>query len=83
MAALADPQATTVVYMGRRTFARMAEMLIEQGLPGDTPAMIATGVSTSEEAIERDTIAALAARLRQEPPATAPALIFYGALADG
>lgn len=83
MAALADPHATTVVYMGRRTFVQMADMLMDQGLPGDTPAMLAEGVSTPAEALRRSTVADLAATLSAEPPSKAPTLIFYGALAPG
>jgi len=81
LAALADPQATTVVYMGRRTFAGLAALLIEAGLPGDTPAMLAEGVSTEAERFRRSTVVKLAETLATEPPGTAPALIFYGALA--
>jgi len=81
MAALADPLATTVVYMGKRTFAGLAVRLIEHGLPADTPALLAEAVSTPEERIERYTIATLAARL-QQVTTTTPALIFYGPLAE-
>jgi len=49
MAALADPTATTVVYMGRRTFAGFAARLIEAGLPGSTPALLAEAVSTPDQ----------------------------------
>ena len=83
MAALADAQATTVVYMGRRTFADLADMLIAEGLAPDTPAMVASGVTTPEQSIERGTISDLAAAFRAENPSRAPTLIFYGALADG
>lgn len=83
IAALADGQATTVVYMGRRTFAGLAEILMDAGLPSDTPTLMATGVSTDVEALERSTVGDLVARLRAEEPSTAPTLIFYGALADG
>ncbi|MEP3442719.1 MAG: uroporphyrinogen-III C-methyltransferase [Sulfitobacter sp.] len=81
MAALADPLATTVVYMGKRTFAGLAARLIEHGLPADTPALLAEAVSTPEERIERYTIATLAAHL-QQVTTTTPALIFYGPLAE-
>ena len=81
MAALADPLATTVVYMGKRTFAGLAVRLIEHGLPADTPALLAEAVSTPEERIERYTIATLAAHL-QQVTTTTPALIFYGPLAE-
>lgn len=81
MAALADPMATTVVYMGKRTFAGLAARLIDYGLPEDTPAMLAEAVSTPAERLERFTIATLAAHLREVKTST-PALIFYGPLAE-
>lgn len=81
LAALADAEATTVVYMGRRTFASLARILIAGGLPPDTPAMLAEGVTTEAERFLRSTVAELAETLERDPPSTAPALIFYGALA--
>ena len=81
MAALADPLATTVVYMGKRTFPGLAAKLIDHGLPGDTPAMLAEAVSTPAERVERFTLATLAKQLENTSSST-PALIFYGALAD-
>lgn len=83
LAALADAQATTVVYMGRRTFADLADLLIARGLPPETPALIATGVSTPDQTLARTTVAALSERLRAEDPDRAPTLILYGALAGG
>jgi uroporphyrin-III C-methyltransferase len=82
MAALADPGATTVVYMGKRTFAALAKMLMEHGLSPDTPAMLAEAVSTPDQLIEWFTLAELAAHL-QDAPSTRPALILYGPLARG
>ena len=81
MAALADPLATTVVYMGKRTFAGLVARLIEHGLPGDTPAMLAEAVSTPAEKVQRFTIATLALHL-EKATRTTPALIFYGPLAE-
>ena len=81
MAALADPQATTVVFMGKRTFPRLAEMLTGAGLPGDTPALLAEAVSTPEQRLRRSTIAALAKDIAKEP-GNAAALILYGPLAE-
>ena len=80
MAALADPGATTVVYMGKRTFATLASMLMDHGLPGDTLAMLAEAVSTPDQKIEWFTIASLAVHL-QDAVSTRPALILYGPLA--
>jgi uroporphyrin-III C-methyltransferase len=81
LAALADPGATTVVYMGKRTFPALAEALIARGLPADTPALLAEAVSTPDQRIHRTRVGDLAARLRAEI-GTAPALIFYGPLAE-
>lgn len=81
MAALADPLATTVIYMGKRTFPGLAARLIEHGLPGDTPAMLAEAVSTPDEKLHRFTIATLAEHLDSTSSTTA-ALIFYGPLAE-
>ncbi|KIN74621.1 uroporphyrinogen-III C-methyltransferase [Sulfitobacter guttiformis] len=81
MEALADPMATTVVYMGKRTFAGLAARLIEHGLSPDTPAMLAEAVSTPAERLERFTIATLAEHLQTTTTST-PALIFYGPLAE-
>lgn len=80
-AALADAQAVTAVFMARATFPALAERLIAWGLPPDTPALLAQGVSTPLEALERDTVAGLAERLRGAAPDPAPTLILYGALA--
>ncbi len=82
LAALADPAACTVVFMGKRTFPALADALMAQGLPPDTPAMLAEAVSTPEAATHRTTIAALAAHLAEDV-GEKPALIFYGPLADG
>jgi uroporphyrin-III C-methyltransferase len=82
MAALADPGATTVVYMGKRTFAALAQMLMEHGLPADTPAMLAEAVSTPDQQIEWFTVGSLANHLK-DAPSTRPALILYGPLAKG
>ena len=38
-ASLADPTATTVVYMPKRTLAELAARAIASGLPPDTPAV--------------------------------------------
>ena len=81
MPALADPMATTVVYMGRRTFADLAARLIAQGLPPETPALLAEAVSTPHQKISRHSVASLA-ELLQTASSPHPALIFYGPLAE-
>ncbi len=78
--ALADPQATTVVFMGKRTFGAMCAELVAHGLPESTPALLAESVGHPEQKITRTTIAGLVAILA-EGPGTAPGLILYGPLA--
>lgn len=82
MAALADRQATTVIYMGKRTFPALAEALIANGLPPDTPALLAESVSTPEQTLHRSTVAELAATLAEDR-SPLPGLILVGNLADG
>lgn len=80
--ALADPQATTVIYMGKRTFPALVEKLITAGLAPDTPALLAEAVSTPEQYLHRSTIAELAAMLTEDR-SPRPGLIIFGALAQG
>ncbi|MEO6298082.1 MAG: uroporphyrinogen-III C-methyltransferase, partial [Paracoccaceae bacterium] len=49
ISALADPSATTVIFMGKRTFAGLASRLMAAGLGADTPAMLAESVSTPDQ----------------------------------
>ncbi|PIE11292.1 MAG: uroporphyrinogen-III C-methyltransferase [Rhodobacterales bacterium] len=79
--ALADPMASTVVFMGQRTFPLLARALFEHGLPAATPAILAQAVSTPDQSLERLTMEQLAARLAAGV-SDKPALILYGPLAE-
>ena len=79
--ALADPGATTVVFMGKRTFPLLVNVLHNHGLPLDTPALMAEAVSTPEQSLHRSTLGGLSERLKADV-GTAPALILYGPLAE-
>ncbi|MAC76941.1 MAG: uroporphyrinogen-III C-methyltransferase [Rhodobacteraceae bacterium] len=81
LAALADPGATTVVFMGKRTFPGFAALLMANGLPGDTPALLAENVSHADQRLVRSSVAALAQELADGGPGVNPALILYGPLA--
>ncbi len=80
--ALADPMASTVVFMGKRTFPKLYDVLHAHGLPADTPALLAEDVSGPKQRLTRMTVADLADHLRAEI-GDAPALILYGPLAEG
>jgi uroporphyrin-III C-methyltransferase len=79
-AALADPTATTVVFMGKRTFPELSRRLQEAGLSADTPALLAESVSTPAQKLVRGTLATMAALIEAEA-ADGPALILLGPLA--
>jgi uroporphyrin-III C-methyltransferase len=52
-AALADPQATLAIYMGKAAAAQIAANLIAQGLAGDTPVALVENASLPTERIFR------------------------------
>jgi uroporphyrin-III C-methyltransferase len=79
--ALADPLASTVIFMGKRTFPALATQLIAHGLPADHPAILAEAVSTPDQRVDRSTISDLANRLLKDV-GPSPALIVYGPLAE-
>ena len=76
-AALADPSATTAVFMGKRTFPELARRLIAAGLPADTPAMLAESIGHPDQQLSHTTVTKLAGLMADED-GTAPALILYG-----
>jgi uroporphyrin-III C-methyltransferase len=79
--ALADPGATTVLFMPKRTFPELAEKLFATGLRRDCPALLAENVSHPEQTLHRSTMAELAKTLGQEI-SSAPGLILFGELAE-
>lgn len=81
MAALADPEATTVVYMARRTFPVLVERLLVSGLAPETPAILAENVGHHDQRLLRSTIAGLA-DLLGDRASSAPAIILYGPLLE-
>ncbi|UZD91528.1 uroporphyrinogen-III C-methyltransferase [Cognatishimia activa] len=78
---LADPGATTVLFMPKRTFPELAEKLFATGLRRDCPALLAENVSHPEQTLERTTMEALAMKLASEIT-SAPGLILFGELAE-
>jgi uroporphyrin-III C-methyltransferase len=76
--ALADPAATTVIFMGKRTFAELAAKLIGQGLDPATPAVLAENVSTPDQRFLRATLATLGPQITGD----GPALILLGPLME-
>ncbi|MBO9479011.1 uroporphyrinogen-III C-methyltransferase [Shimia sp. R11_0] len=79
--ALADPGATTVLFMPKRTFPELAEKLFATGLRRDCPALLAESVSHPEQTLTRTTMEELAKQLAAEI-SSAPGIILFGELAD-
>src|SRR5665213_1977686 len=82
LAALADPGATTCVFMGKATFAALAEKLIAHGLPKETPTVVVESLGSPSTQVMAGTLTEIAARLAAEKPA-GPCLILYGAAFAG
>ncbi|WP_231733208.1 SAM-dependent methyltransferase, partial [Sphingomonas sp. CCH5-A5] len=76
MAALADPRATTVVYMARRTFPALVERLLESGMAPETPAILAENVGHQDQRITKSSITGLARVLAEGGPSD-PAIVLY------
>ncbi|GAA4228740.1 uroporphyrin-III C-methyltransferase [Sagittula marina] len=81
LSALADPTASTVLFMAKRTFPKLLAMLSDAGLPGDTSAILAEAISTPEQTIQRHTVTSLSEAL-EKGLSDKPALILYGPLAE-
>lgn len=76
-AAVADPTATTIFYMGGRTAAAIAERLIAHGLSPAAPVAIATAISRPEQRVAHATLANLP-RVIQAIDAAQPVVIGVG-----
>jgi uroporphyrin-III C-methyltransferase/precorrin-2 dehydrogenase/sirohydrochlorin ferrochelatase len=69
--AIADPSATTIVYMGGRTAQELADRLIARGLSTATPVAVAVAIGRPEQAMRLgrlDQLAALAAEIGGDHP---------------
>lgn len=82
-AALADPESTTVVYMGRRTFPALAARLLQHGLAPDTPALVGEALGHADERLVHTTIAELAQDIGMDTAENRATVILFGALRRG
>jgi len=80
--ALADSTATTVIFMGKRTFGELARRLAGAGLSPETPALLAESVSTPAQKLVRGTLSSMEELIAREG-GDGPALILLGPLAEG
>ena len=80
-ASLADPTATTVVYMPKRTLADLAARATAHGLPSDTPAVAIADATRPGERVVAGTVSDIAAKLDANA-LTGPVLVFIGRAFD-
>jgi uroporphyrin-III C-methyltransferase len=82
IATLADPGATTCVFMGKATFAALAEKLIAHGLSAETPTVVIESLGSPATSVMAGTLTEIAARLSAAKP-QGPCMILYGAALAG
>jgi uroporphyrin-III C-methyltransferase/precorrin-2 dehydrogenase/sirohydrochlorin ferrochelatase len=76
--ALADPRATTAVYMGNRTLPELSRRLIAEGADPATPAFLIERASTPDQRIIKGTIGDLPGRIARET-LEGPVMVLIGA----
>src|SRR5207247_10317808 len=81
-ASLADPAATTVVYMAKKTIGELAMRAIAHGLSPDMPAVAVAAATRPEETIVAGTVSDIAAKLGALAP-SGPVLVFIGRVFQG
>ncbi|HEX2724547.1 MAG TPA: siroheme synthase CysG, partial [Beijerinckiaceae bacterium] len=77
LAALADPKATTCLYMAGRTAAHLAGKLVARGLPPRTAAVVMSNVSRPNETTLHTSVGELASGFAA--PAGGPVIVMIGA----
>ncbi len=82
IAALADPAATTCIYMGKATFPALVERLLAEGLDPSTPAAVVESLGSPEMRVVRGSVVEIARQLAAERPHGACMIIYGFALAQ-
>ncbi|WP_245412075.1 siroheme synthase CysG [Methylocella silvestris] len=80
--ALADPRASSVIYMGARTLSSLVEQLAAHGADPSTPALLVERATCPDERVIRGTLASLPAKAAALSP-SGPCLILIGAVFAG
>jgi len=77
IASLIDPNCTTVIFMGKKTFPNLAQILLENGLDIKTKVLVAEDISRKEENITQGTIEEILIYLK-DIQSNHPAVIIFG-----
>jgi uroporphyrin-III C-methyltransferase/precorrin-2 dehydrogenase/sirohydrochlorin ferrochelatase len=81
-ASVADPSATTVVYMPKKTLSELAACAIAQGLDPETPAVAIAGATRANETVVLAPICNIASRIA-ESKLEGPVLVMIGRVMAG
>jgi uroporphyrin-III C-methyltransferase/precorrin-2 dehydrogenase/sirohydrochlorin ferrochelatase len=76
-ASIADPSATTAIYMPTRTFGQLAETALAHGLDPATPVIAVARATRPDERVIAGTLGDMPARLAADPP-KGPLLVLMG-----
>src|SRR5712691_9589671 len=79
---IADPAATTVVYMPKQTIGELAARAMAAGLAPDTPAVAVAAATRPDEIIVAGTVADIGGKL-EAMPLPGPVLVFIGRVFEG
>jgi uroporphyrin-III C-methyltransferase/precorrin-2 dehydrogenase/sirohydrochlorin ferrochelatase len=74
---VADPTATTIVYMPGKTIGELAATAMAQGLAADTPTVAVAAATRPEQKVIAGTIADIAERIKEAAP-SGPLLVMIG-----
>jgi uroporphyrin-III C-methyltransferase/precorrin-2 dehydrogenase/sirohydrochlorin ferrochelatase len=75
--AIADPKATTVVYMPGKTLATLSDAVLRHGLPPDIPALAVFNATRPDERVIEATIATLPDELTKAA-IKGPVIVIFG-----
>jgi uroporphyrin-III C-methyltransferase/precorrin-2 dehydrogenase/sirohydrochlorin ferrochelatase len=81
-ASIADPSATTAIYMPTRTFSALSERALAQGLDARTPVIAISRATRPDEHVIVGMLGDMAARLAEEMP-QGPLLVLIGRVLEG
>ena len=79
ISSLTDSSSTTVIFMGKKTFPNLCNILLESGMDKNTHALVVENVSRSDEKVTKGSIVDISEYL-QDNISNDPAIIIFGSV---
>ena len=79
ISSLTDSSSTTVIFMGKKTFPNLCNILLESGMDKNTHALVVENVSRSDEKVTKGSILEISEYL-QKNSNNDPAIIIFGSV---